>query len=112
MANTVSISPKPGIKCYAGKLCDTLLYTTAKTTPENIRKLTNEDLLWTGESVYCICSHHVEQHSTVRDQYGCELAILCHGNNGSCNCTLFRTCSIRLSHSNCYKMVTEGLADV
>jgi hypothetical protein len=86
-ADTTSISPKPGIKCCGGdnKLCNTSLYTTTNTA-EKFWKLT-DDLLWTEESTRCICNHH-----------GC---------NGSCNCKFFIPYSIRLSHSNCYKMVTE-----
>jgi hypothetical protein len=113
MANTI-ISPKPEIKCYAGnnKLCDILLHNTVKGTRQNFRNLTDEDLLWTGESVYCICSHNVEQHITIRDENSHEITIHCHGSDERCNCEDFRTCSVRLSHRNCYKMVTEGLAGV
>jgi hypothetical protein len=83
------------------------LYTTTKTTLEKLRRLTDEELLWTGESVYCICSRHVAQHCTDGDQYGHEITVHCHGSYERCNCEGFRTRSIRLSHSNCYKMVTE-----
>ena len=41
----------------------------------------DNNLLWTGESVYCICTHHIEVHETVYDlsdiilgiaNYGCK----------------------------------------
>lgn len=107
LAEAISISPNPGIKCYAGNngLCVTPLNNTVKTTRVSL-KLTDEDL-WTGESVYCICLHHVEQHCTIRDENGPETTIHCHGSDEHCNCDEFRTCSIKLSLSNCYKMVTE-----
>jgi hypothetical protein len=108
MADAISISPKPGIKCCAG---DNKLYNiTANTAPEKFRRLTNEDLFWTGESTYCVCNHHVEQHYTIDDQYSHRITIYCHGSNERCNCDDFRTRSVRLSHINCYKMVTESLA--
>jgi hypothetical protein len=47
MANTISISPKPGIKCYArdNKLCNTLFNNTAKTSLEKIKKLPDKEWL-------------------------------------------------------------------
>jgi hypothetical protein len=70
MTDPTSISPKPEIKCYGenNKLCNMRLYTTTKTTLKKLRRLTDEELLWTGESVYCICSQNVEQLRTVRDE--------------------------------------------
>lgn len=111
MADPISISTNHGIKCYGGdiKLFDTCSF-TAKSTLKKINQLTGDEHLWTGESVDCICTHHVEQHCTVRDKNGREITIHCHGNDERCNCDNFRTCSIRLSHSNGYKMVTESLA--
>ncbi len=111
MTDTISISPKPKIKCYAGnnKLCNMLFYGNTKTTLEKIKKLLDEGRLWTGESVYCICTHHVVQHCTVRDHNGSVIIIHCHGNEESCNCELFRTRSVRLSHSYYRKTGTEGL---
>ena len=91
MANTISISPKPGIKCF----------------PANV---TYEEILWTGESIQCVCNHHIEQHCT-RDHCDQTINSHCHGNNELCNCKYFMAHSIRLSHSNAYKMVTKGLAD-
>ena len=41
-----TISPKPRIKCYDQY---------------------GEDILWTGESTYCICTHHVVHHCTVTE---------------------------------------------
>lgn len=110
MANTISISPEAGIKCCAGnKFCDTQFHSTVKTTPEKFRRLTDEEILLTGESTQCICNHHVEQHCT-RDHYDCTINSHCHGSNEHCNCKFFMARSVRLSHSNCYKMVTEALA--
>lgn len=111
MADPIPISTNHEIKCYGGdiKLFDTCFY-IAKTTLKKINQLTGDELLWTGESVACICTHHVEQHCTIRDKNGREITIHCHGNDERCNCDNFRTRSIRLSHSNCYKMVTQRLA--
>lgn len=108
MADTISISTKDGIKCYAGniKLCDTCSY-AANASLRKVNQLTGEERLWTGESVHCICTHHVEQHCTIRDRNGSVISIHCHGSDERCNCEDFRTSSIRLSHSSCYKMVTE-----
>lgn len=97
---TISISSKPGIKCF-------LADARVRDTLEKFRKLPHEEILWTGESTHCVCNHHVEQHYTFRDQYNRITDIHCHGSNELCNCEDFRTRSIRLSHSNCYKMVTE-----
>ena len=109
------MSPKAGIKCFAGnnKLNDALLHAARSydTTIEKVTELTAKEWLWTGESVYCNCSHHVQQHFTIGDENSHEITIHCHGSEERCNCEDFRTCSIRLSHSNCYKMVTEGLID-
>ncbi len=108
MVDTISMSTKHGIKCYVGniKLCDTCSY-AANASLRKVNQLTGDECLWTGESVHCICTHHVEQHCTVRDEYGHEITVHCHGSDEHCNCEDFRTCSIRLSHSNCYKMITE-----
>lgn len=108
LAETISISPNPGIKCCVGdnKICNILCYHTAKATLKKVNKLIGDDL-WTGESTICICSHHVEHHCTIRDENGWEITVLCQGNDEHCNCEEFRTCSIRLSHRKCYKMVTE-----
>jgi hypothetical protein len=102
MTDTISISSKPRIKCFVGnnKLCNTLSYVTANVTLEKVRNLTEEEWLWTDESAFCICTHHVEQHRTVRDQYGRVITIYCHsrsGNNENCNCGLFRTRSIKIN---------------
>ena len=113
MANTIAISPKPGIKCCArnNKFCDTQFHSTAERTLEKFQKLTNEEWFWTGEYPYCICAHHVEQHCTIHDRYNRIVAIHCHGNNESCNCELFRTLCIRLdlleSNSNCNTLPSE-----
>jgi hypothetical protein len=111
MADPIAISTDHGIKCYGGdiKLYDTCSY-TSKTTLNKINQLAGDEHFWNGESVDCICTHHVEQHCTVRDKNGREITIHCHGNDERCNCEDFRTRSIILSHSNCYKMVTESLA--
>jgi len=113
MANT--ISSKHEIKCFPEniKLCKTLFYDTVQGKLEKIRKLTEEERLWTGESAYCICTHHVEQHCTVRNRYGRRMTIHCHGSDERCNCELFRTRSIVLgSHSNNDKTMTEDLESV
>jgi hypothetical protein len=67
MANPISISPKPEIKCYAGdnKLCNTQSYHTANITLEKIRNLTDVAWLWTEESVYRICTHHIVYQCTI-----------------------------------------------
>jgi hypothetical protein len=82
MTDTISVSSKPGIKCYAGnhKICETRFDDTAEETLEKVRKLT-EDWLWTGESPQSICTHHVEQHCTLRDQCGRVVNNHCHGSN-------------------------------
>jgi hypothetical protein len=71
MADITSIS-NPRIKSYVGDymLYETRFDDTAEETLQKFRKLTDKELLWTGESVYCICSHHVEQHRTIRDENG------------------------------------------
>ena len=101
---TISISSKPGIKCFPAdaRVRDTL---------EKFRKLTDKEILWTGESPQCVCNHHVEQHCT-RDHFDYTINSHCHGSDELCKCKFFMTRSIRLSHSNCYKMVTEGLPNV
>ena len=110
MIDTISISPKAGIKCYGVnyKFCNLRSDDIGKKTVEKITNLTKEEWLWTGESAYCICTHHVEQHWTVRDRNGSVRNIHCHGSEEQCNCELFRTRSIRLSHSNYDEIVTEG----
>jgi hypothetical protein len=113
MANTTSILPKPEIKCYVrdNMICEIQLDDTAEETLEKVKKLTAKEWLWTGESVYCICTHHVEKHCTFRDKYGHVISIHCHGSEERCNCELFRTYSIRtdLIGDNCHhKTVTEG----
>jgi hypothetical protein len=109
MANITSILPKPKIKCYVrdNMICEIQLDDTAVETLEKVKELTEKERLWTGESTYCICTHHVRQHCTIRDRYGYKITIHCHGSDECCNCEGFRTFSIRLSHSNCYRMVTE-----
>jgi hypothetical protein len=99
MADTTSISPKPGIKCYVGdnKLCNRQSYNTANTTLEKIRNLTDADWLWTKESAYCTCTHHVIYHCTIYDKYGLVVAIHCHGNNERCSCEHFRTQRLRIA---------------
>jgi hypothetical protein len=108
MVDTISMLTKHGIKCYVGniKLYDTCSY-AANASLRKVNQLAGDEDLWTGESVRCICTHHVEQHCTVHDQNGREITTHCHGSDERCNCEDFRTRSIRLSHSNCYKMVTE-----
>lgn len=63
-----------------------------------------EEWLWTGESVYCICTHHVEHHNTVRDRYGRLMTIYCDSRSGineNCSCRLFRPRSMKInSHQN------------
>jgi hypothetical protein len=114
MVDTSSISPKPGIKRYVGNnmFSEARFDDTAEETLEIVWKLTEKDWLWTGESVYCICTHHVEKHCTFRDKYGRVITIHCHGSEERCNCELFRTYSIRIDliEDNYYhKTVTEGL---
>ena len=89
MTDTTSVSPKPGIKCYVRDNI-TWFDETAEETLEKVRTVTGEEWLWTGESVYCICTHHVEQHCTIRDEYGFVVTIQCHGDNGLCCCEHFR----------------------
>jgi hypothetical protein len=98
MADTISISTKDRIKCYAGniKLCDTCSY-AANASLRKVNQLTGDECLWTRESVPGIRTHHVELHCTVRDEYGHEITTHCHGNDERCNCDDFRTC----------RMVTE-----
>jgi hypothetical protein len=60
--------------------------------------------LWTGESTYCICTHHVGQHCTIRDQSDHVIAIHCHGTDGNskhCSCGLFRAHCIRIDSCYC-----------
>ena len=100
MVDTSSISPKPGIKCYVGDniLSEIRVYDTAEETLEIVRKLTEKEWLWTGESVYCICTHHVEQHCTIRDKYDFAVTIHCHGDNELCSCEHFRTQRLRIAN--------------
>jgi hypothetical protein len=97
MANIIPILPKPEIKCYDrdNMFCETRFVDTTETRLENVIKFPEEEeWLWTGESVHGICTHHVQQHCTVRDQYGRAMTIYCRnrsGNNENCNCGLFRT---------------------
>jgi hypothetical protein len=88
MTDTTFISYKPGIKCYVR---NNLFYDTAEEKLDKVRKLTEKDWLWTGESVYCICTHHVEQHCTVHNKYGLPVTIHCHGDNELCCCEHFRS---------------------
>jgi hypothetical protein len=115
MADTISISPSPEIKCYGGniKLCHALYYDSAKTTPKMMKNITDEERLWTGESAYCVCTHHVVHHCTVRDLNGSVINIHCHGDEARCNCEFFRTRSIRLSYNSYYDERASGdLANV
>ena len=96
---TISISSKPGIKCFPANLI----------ILEKFRQLKDEEILLTGESTQCICNHHVEQHST-RDHYDRRINRHCHGSDELCNCKFFMARSVRLTHCNCYKMVTKRLA--
>jgi len=99
MVDTNSKSHKPGIKRYVGDnmLSEIRFYDTVEDTLGNVRKLTEREWLWTGEFVYCICTHHVEQHCTVRDKYGFAVTIHCHGDNELCNCEHFRTKTLRIA---------------
>jgi len=47
--------------------------------------------LWTGESVICICGHHVYCHNTWNDG-----SITCnyHSDGKSCNCNQFIACNV------------------
>jgi hypothetical protein len=108
MAETITISSKPEIKCYAEN--KTLFDDTANTTLEKFRNLTDEEWLWTGQSVHCICTHHVEQHHTIRDPYGYVVTIYCNSrsnNNENCYCELFRPRSMKMSYQN---IVLMGLS--
>jgi hypothetical protein len=99
MANTISISPKPGIKCFPEyiKIYDILVRDTAQETQELARKSTKKQWLRTGEPANCICTHHVDRHCTATgDRYGHVVTIYCNGNGESCNCGLFRTRSMRI----------------
>jgi hypothetical protein len=87
---------------------------TGKLTPAGVIESTRKDWLWTGESPHCICTHHVEQHCTVRDQCDHVITIHCHGtyaDSVSCNCRLFRPHSIRIDsfyfNSNDNGILTE-----
>jgi hypothetical protein len=100
MASTISLSPKPGIKCFPANAI----------ALEGFKKFIDKDRLWTGESTQCAgCHHHVEQHCT-RDHCDRTINRHCHGTNELCNCKFFMAHSIRLSQSNCDKIVTERLA--
>lgn len=79
---------------------------------EKTSKPTKQEWLWTGESTYCICTHHVVHHCTAHDRNGSVINIHCHGSEKRCNCELFRTRSVRLSTSNYDEIVTEGLVYV
>lgn len=100
MADTISISPKPGIKCYVrdNMLCETRFDDTVEETLEKVRKVTEEEWLWTGESVYCICTHHVEQHCTIHGKHGFAVTIHCHGDNELCSCEHFRAQRLRITN--------------
>lgn len=111
MANTISLSPKPGIKCFH-ETPNTKLHDTTQAKLRKVTRLAKEGRLWTGESTQCGgCNHHVEQHCT-RDHCDHTINRHCHGNNELCNCKSFIPLSVTLSHRNCYKMVTEDLANV
>lgn len=120
MADTISISTKHGIKSYAGdiKLCDTCSY-IANATLKKVNQLTGDECLWTGESVHCICTHHVEQHCTVRDKCGLAIAVHCHGafeNNEQCHCRRYIPKSIRIDScyfdNNEHEIITEDYIHV
>lgn len=71
--------------------------------------------LWTGESPHCVCTHHVDQHCTIRDLCGDVRTIHCHGTNDdnkSCNCKLFTPHCIRIDsfyfNSNDRVVLAEG----
>ena len=69
-------------------------------TLKHSNKLTEDEWLWTGESVYCICTHHVEHHYTVRDRYGHLMTVYCDSrsdSNEKCNCRLFRPRSMKIN---------------
>ena len=66
-------------------------------TIEKVRKLTEEKWLWTGDSVYCIYTHHVEDHCTIRDKCDFVVTIHCHGNNELCSCEHFRRQRLRIA---------------
>jgi hypothetical protein len=92
MADT-TISYTPRIKCYVR---DNILYDTEEKKLEKVRILTQEEWLWTGQSVYCICTHHVERHCTIRKKNGLAVIIHCHGDNELCSCEHFRPQMVRL----------------
>jgi hypothetical protein len=94
MTDTTSISYKPRIKCYVR---NNLLYDTTEEKLDKVRKLADEEWLWTGESVYCICTHHVERHCTIRNKYDLAVTIHCHGDNELCSCEHFRPQMMRRS---------------
>jgi hypothetical protein len=96
MTDTSFISYKPRIKRYVR---NNLLYDTAERKLDKVRKLADEDWLWTGESVYCICTHHVAQHCTIRSEYNLTVIIHCHGDNELCSCELFRAQTKRGSYN-------------
>lgn len=103
MADITSISPNPRIKC---SVSNNIFYETwfDITSEETL----DEKILLTGESTQCVCNHHVEQHCT-RDHYNHSINKHCHGRDNLCNCKFFMARSVRLTHSNCYKMVTVRL---
>lgn len=108
MANTSHISPEPRIKHFAGSP-SVLSYDTIKTTLGNFTNLIDDEWLRTGESAYCICTHHVEKHCTIRDQYDRIITIYCHsrpGNYEDCNCVHFRPRSMKVS---CLNSATDGV---
>lgn len=61
-----------------------------------------DNLLWTGESVFCVCGHHVEGHKTVHpllDAFGqCATITYCgyKSNDGQdrCKCQEFKAYKI------------------
>jgi hypothetical protein len=74
-------------------------------------KLNAEEWLWTGESVYCVCAHHVEMHCTIRDKYGLVINIHCHGENELCTCEHFMTRKFRVLNDEGINKLTSILSE-
>jgi hypothetical protein len=69
-------------------------------TLKHTNRLTEEEWLWTDESVSCICTHHVEHYYTVRDRYGRLTTIYCDSRSSideNCSCPLFRPRSMKIN---------------
>jgi hypothetical protein len=106
---TSVISSQPKHKSFVENTSDLIQITleqeielqsdTGKIELKRVTKSTGDKWLWTGESTHCVCTHHVEQHCTVRDQSDQVVTIHCHGtyeDNKYCNCGLFRPYCIRM----------------